>query len=442
MPFIPPQRLRAIRIVELRARLLRIRARERVVLLALLAEEEAQAQERRRRRPRSVWVKPWVARRPLLGTYDNLIQELIRESRGDFKSFMRMEVDMFQEMLARVGPRVAKQIVARQPLSPGLKIAVTLRYMATGESTRSLAFQFRLGHNSISLFIPQVCEAIRAEYQAEQMTTPSTPDAWLAVERKFASRWNWHHCCGALDGKHIRIVKPDHGGSNYYCHKGFHSLILLALVDADYKFLWVNVGAPGSESDCGVYNASNLEPALRQGTLGLPDDAPLPGDDRPTPYFLVGDDAFPLRRYMVKPYAQRWLDHDQQVFNYRCSRGRRVVENGFGILAGRWRCLHTPLAVHPDHAEAVVKAAVLLHNIMRDRYPNIQNAEIDVPEGQPGSWRDAGVLPDVEREAGVRGPRANREGKELRAYLRNYYNSPAGSVPWQEQAIRPHPAAN
>ena len=116
-----------------------------------------------------------------------------------------------------------------------------------------------------------------------------------------------------------------------------------------------------------------------------------------------------------------------------------MVENAFGILAARWRCLHTPLAVTPDHAETVVKAAIILHNIMRDMYPNIQNAEIEVPEGEPGSWREAGVLPDVEAEADLCGPRANKEGKELRAYLRHYYNSPAGSVPWQEQGIRPLP---
>ena len=98
--------------------------------------------------------------------------------------------------------------------------------------------------------------------------------------------------------------------------------------------------------------------------------------------------------------------------------------------------------ITPDHAESVVKVAIILHNVMRDRYPNIQNAEIEAPEGAPGSWRIAGVMPDVEAEAGVRGPRANREGKELWAYLRHYYNSEAGSVPWQEQAIRAPDVAN
>lgn len=91
--------------------------------------------------------------------------------------------------------------------------------------------------------------------------------------------------------------------------------------------------------------------------------------------------------------------------------------------------------ITPDNAEKVVKATIILHNIMRTRYPNIQNAEIEAPRGAPGSWRNAGVLPDVEAEAGVRGPRATREGKELRAYLRHYYNGEQGMVYWQEQAI-------
>jgi hypothetical protein len=183
------------------------------------------------------------------------------------------------------------------------------------------------------------------EYREEQFTTPSTPAEWSRVERRFSGRWNFHHCCGALDGKHIEVKKPKKSGSDYYCHKGFFSIVLLGLVDADYKFLWSNVGAPGSESDCGIFNDSNLEPSLREGTLGLPAPAPLPHDDRDTPYFMVGDDAFPLRTYMVKPYPHRLQTHDERIFNYRCSRARRVVENAFGILAGRFRVLHTPLQV-------------------------------------------------------------------------------------------------
>lgn len=96
-------------------------------------------------------------------------------------------------------------------------------------------------------------------------------------------------------------------------------------------------------------------------------------------------------------------------------------------------CLCCMFQVEPDNARKVTKACLILHNIMRSRYPNQQNAELAVIEGQPGAWRAAGVMEEVEEEG--RGPRTTREGKELRAYLKHYYNSAVGSVPWQEAAL-------
>jgi hypothetical protein len=314
-------------------------------MMALIAAEEEERERARERRPRTMWARAWILRRPQEGAYAKLMGELERQSDGDFKGFLRMEPAMFHELVTRVGPRIAKSQEGRTPLLPGLKLAVTIRFLATGNSYHDLGYTFRMAHNTISLFVPQVCEAIVEEYRDEQFTTPNTPEGWLEKERTFAHRWNYHHCCGALDGKHIRIVNPKRAGSNYYCHKGFFSIILLGLVDGNYKFTWVSIGQPGSESDCGVFNTSSLEPGLREKTIGLPAPAPLPGDDRPTEYFMVGDDAFPLRSYMMKPFPHRFLTHDERVFNYRTSRARRVVENAFGILAARWRCLHRPLHV-------------------------------------------------------------------------------------------------
>ncbi|XP_062592693.1 uncharacterized protein LOC134254164 [Saccostrea cucullata] len=214
-------------------------------------------------------------------------------------------------------------------------------------------------------------------------------------------------------------------------------MVILALVDADYKFLWVDVGANGASSDAGVFNRSGLEPSLRMGTLGLPPPDPLPNDDQDTPYFIVGDDAFPLRTYLMKPYSHRYLTRQERICNYRFSRGRRVVENAFGILANRFRCLLTTMRLRPANVMRVAKACLTLHNIMRIRYPRIQNADLDLEddEGQliPGAWRDNAVMQDV--QAAGRGPRTTAAGKEQRAYLKNYFNSPAGSVPWQDFAI-------
>ena len=141
---------------------------------------------------------------------------------------------------------------------------------------------------------------------------------------------------------------------------------------------------------------------------------------------------------MQKPYSARFLTHDERIFNYRCSRGRRVVENAFGILAARWRVLHRPMQVEPDNARKVVRATVVLHNRLRDEYPNIAQAELDHEDDRgnivPGAWRTVGVMREVE-DAGNQGTRVGKEGKKLRETLKHYFLSEAGHVRWQEDAL-------
>ena len=192
---------------------------------------------------------------------------------------------------------------------------------------------------------------------------------WLRISAEFERVWNLPHACGALDGKHIRIKKPADSGSLFYNYKKFFSMVMMAIVDVDYKFIWVIVGSYGSSSDGQIFNNSVLRPMLEEGTLGLPPPSPLPHDDRDTPYFLIGDDAFPLKPWMMKPYSRRHLDHDERIFNYRLSRARRVVENAFGILAMRFQILLGTMQQLPETVDSIVLACTTLHNLPRITQP-------------------------------------------------------------------------
>ena len=164
----------------------------------------------------------------------------------------------------------------------------------------------------------------------------------------------------------------------------------------------------------------------------------MTNDDRPIPYFMLADDAFALRTYLMKPYSKRGMTDAELITNYRISRGRRVVENAFGILASRWQVLHTTLQQHPKVATSVVEAAVCLHNLMRMRYPRLQNAELDIEDAAhnivPGDWRRRAPMHELYRVRGAN--QASTEAKRQREYLRLYFNSPAGAVPWQQDMIR------
>jgi len=159
---------------------------------------------RRRRGQRRYWVRPWIGRRRQFGLYDQLLVELRNEDQKTFKNFMRMPPEMFDELRTRVGPRISKQNTNyREAIEPGLKLAVTLRHLASGTMYRSMSYGWRVPHNTIALFIPEVCQAIIDEYKDEVMKCPSTPDGWCAVADKFMERWSFPHTCGAIDGKHV-----------------------------------------------------------------------------------------------------------------------------------------------------------------------------------------------------------------------------------------------
>ncbi len=105
--------------------------------------------------------------------------------------------------------------------------------MATGGSSKRLQYGFRVAYNTIYLLIAEVSAAIVEAYHEEVIVTPTTPDDWMVIANNNSRRWQYHHCLGAIDGKHVTIRKPINGGSYYFNYKNFHSIVLMALVDGD-----------------------------------------------------------------------------------------------------------------------------------------------------------------------------------------------------------------
>ena len=171
----------------------------------------------------------------------------------------------------------------RKPLEVGLKLAVTIRHLSTGESYTSLQYHWRVGRTTICKFVPKVCKAILEEFEQEYLICLTDPEEWRSIEQKFRNRWNVTHVVGVLDGKHIAMKIPKASGSEYFNYKGYFSLVLLALVHAVYKFLWVSVRSSGSSSDARIFSCSKLRKRIENGTLGLPPPEPLgPGVPLPT----------------------------------------------------------------------------------------------------------------------------------------------------------------
>ena len=159
-----------------------------------------------------------------------------------------------------------------------------------------------------------------------------------------------------MDGKHVIVRQPPNTGSYYFNYKHSFSIVLLAVVDANYKFTCVDVGCNGRISDGGVVKNSSLSRVLEENSLNLRSHTPLPGRSEPTPFLIVADDTFPLKNYILKPYRQHGLTKEKWINKYRLSRTRRIVENAFGILANRFKIFMQPIALAPETVEMIVLA--------------------------------------------------------------------------------------
>ena len=87
---------------------------------------------------------------------------------------------------------------------------------------------------------------------------PETQEEWMEIAKGFAKRWNFENTLGAIDGKHVHIRCPPKAGSLYYNYKQFHSIILLAVVDSAYKFIFTDIDSNGSVSNTTVFNECGL----------------------------------------------------------------------------------------------------------------------------------------------------------------------------------------
>ena len=438
-----------------------------LLALMFLEEEEIAAYYAERRQHR-FWVRPWLRRRadPGTDTIYTLLREICHVSEvikvlysrikinkqekstktvftlqdGDgeeMRRTLRMPVAVYNELLELLRPAITKQTTNyRSPISAEERLAITMRYLALGDGPRSLHQQFRVGYNMVGRIVKEVCEAIHMVLNEEYLACPSTKEDWHAIATGFKDRWNLPHCLGALDGKHFRITKPPGSGSLYFNYKGFFSIVLLAAVDYNYEFMWVQCGAEGCASDSSVWRDSSLLSALQRedNPLDIPADDLIEGIPTAMPYFFVADDAFALTTRCMKPFPHHGLTVQERIFNYRISRARMVVENAFGILSTRFRIFRREIECRPETAEKIVIAACCLHNFLRRKCgaSYIPRAAVDNENGTPGTWREEEPLPSTGHQ---RSRNPATIAKELRQALKGYFITPQGEYPPQYHRI-------
>lgn len=401
-------------------------------------------------RVRRWYVRPINVSRPLSSEFHSLVQDFYQfdEVQGH-REYFRMDGhrlhDLYQRILAN---DVARKLIVRAKthaltISAALRLSMTLKILASGDSVANTAKTYRIGKTTAFDILYDTCDAIWIALEKEFLRLP-TEERWREIAQKFWERWNFALCLGAVDGRHVVVRKPPKAGSAYFNYKLDHSIVLLAVADGDYCYSYVDIGAYGRSHDGNVFAHSEFGKGLYEfhNPLNLPGQHLLPGSDVKCPHVFLGDDAFPLGGHLLKPYGGRNRSTEEQLFDYRLSRARGLVENTFGITVSRFRILQKPIGCEPEHVDKIVRATAVLHNYLRKtdggaasdgRYmpPHMLdyvNEETGVM--QEGSWRHD-CPPDGALQNLSRGRFRSAYGKEVRDRFKNYFLTEEGSVPWQ-----------
>ena len=173
-------------------------------------------------------------------------------------------------------------------------VVFIFRFLALGNSQISMSFSYRIAPSTVRSIIISTCEAIWNKLSRTELPQP-TEEKWKKKGEEFYSLWRSPNCIGAIDGKHIEIQTPHNSGSLFFNYKKTFSVVILALVDANYKFTIIDVGGYGKSSDGGHFTIWILGKWLEARRLNIPNSKPPPNNEEPLSFVIVVDVAFTLK---------------------------------------------------------------------------------------------------------------------------------------------------
>ncbi|KAB0802524.1 hypothetical protein PPYR_04710 [Photinus pyralis] len=336
--------------------------------------------KKKQRKRRRYWMTNLFKSRNIYSG-SNLLNDLSLSRTGQFKNFCRISCEDFEYLIHLIGHKIAKQETTfRQPIPVKERLAVTLRFLATGDSYTSLMYLFKISKQSISTIVTEVCQAL-CDALKDYVKLPKTENDWKKIAKEFNSEWQFPTCIGAVDGKHIHIVAPKGSGSYYFNYKKRNSIVLMAISNANYEFIMCDIGTNGRVSDGG-------------------------------------------------------LNYERRIFNYRLSRARRIIENVFGILVARFRIFHTDINLKLETTEIVTLCCCILHNFLCIKSSNhyippesTDQEDIGNATVTPG-LASHGVFDELQRTP----TNISANAKQTRQQYLEYFNG-VGAVEWQDRMI-------
>ena len=248
----------------------------------------------------------------------------------------------------------------RKPVGAAKRLAVLLSWLAHGHSESHLANSFHLGQSTVNGILRHGVTTLRRVLVPLAIRFPQG-EALRRDMAEFEQVAGLPLCCGSMDGTFMKIRKPVVWGDAYWCYKSFPAIIVLATVNADGLYTYIDAGRAGSLGDAFTFNQSQLQRNLENGTW-LGEDTRVEGGHRIRQY-LVADSAFALSPYLMKGYPHPPQPGIQQNLNRAVCRARKISEQAFGSTKERFKILVKGSVRDPQFAASVAMVCCALNNV-------------------------------------------------------------------------------
>ncbi|KAM3913212.1 uncharacterized protein RB166_018524 [Leptodactylus fuscus] len=404
----------------------RIKVRQRhlallLIILVRILRRRRMAREKARRAQHLLWmrrVKRIRDNRQRLAKFRNEL----RSDADKFYNYCHMSIPAFDDLLGRLRTSLILQnTVNGEYVGAEERLLFTLRFLATGETFRTMHRQLGVSVPTIANIVKTTCKIIWKDLQPVVMPTP-TLETWSEVAAGFDNAVNFPNCLGAVDAQHIRVLRPLDSGSKPLDHKKYFSVVVLAVADTNCKFVAIDVGSYDNTGDKRVLNASRVQQQILQDQISLPAPRPFPGTSNPIPLVMVSNNVFTVTPPLLRPYQGHGLDNRRRMYNCRLWRARQFVESTFAIMAVRWEVFCSAIQLDVATAESVLRACCVLHNYVR----NSDGGEVDLNTQMPSAGAVIGQSYDIPPDNGL----------HLRDRFADHFASPEGAVTWQFSILR------
>ncbi|XP_012537579.3 putative nuclease HARBI1 [Monomorium pharaonis] len=310
-----------------------------------------------------------------------------------FKEHFRMFPETYNMILHLIGPALSQTTIGRKQIDPGKQLLITLWFLATPDSYRSIHVQFGVGKATAFRAVRRITYALHC--LAPRFIQWPKGETVRCTINEFSKIKNFPNVIGALDGSHIKIRAPKEDAASYICRKQFHAIHLQAVCNAKCVFTHCYAGHVGSVHDARVFRNSTLAHYIE-----------VPNEYFPFDTHIVADAAYPIHPHVMVPFRDNGhLTIFQTNYNTRLSSTRMAIERAFGLLKVRFRILLDCLPLTDvKKIPQVILACCVLHNICmlrNDEFPVViypeENAVPDVirAEAELGNIKRNRIMYDL-----------------------------------------------